>query len=371
MADFKDLGISEKFIQALKENGIVQPSLIQERAIPYLIQQGGDFIGQAQTGTGKTAAFGLPILQRIDPKNPNIQAMILAPTRELTQQIAKQLFKFTRYSEKIFTEAVYGGEKIDVQMSRLSRTTHIVVATPGRLVDLLEKKAINLSYIKTIVLDEADEMLSMGFKKELSEILKLNLGKRATWLFSATLPDGIRQIIGDYMAPNAYKVEINKSEKINSSIDHQYVVGEEFEKIGFLLHFLKVHKGQRGIIFCKTKIACINLTKNLQEKKIPVDTIHGDLLQKERDKVMRAFKNKKLQLLVATDISARGIDVENVEFVVHFQLPDQLEYYIHRSGRTGRAGRTGLSVAFIDNSEVPKIKELEKSLNIKIKRIAT
>ena len=350
---------------------IVNPSPIQEKAIPFLLVKGTDFIGKAQTGTGKTAAFGLPLLHKVDPTNNQVQALILAPTRELCQQIAKQLFRYTKYSDKIFATAVYGGEKIDLQINRLRRPTQIVVATPGRLLELLEKKALSIDQVKTVVLDEADEMLSMGFKKELDEILKKTSGKRYTWLFSATMPEGIRQIIGKYMSANAMQVEINRTEKVNSSILHQYVIGEEFEKPAFLQHFLKVHSKERGIIFCRTKAASQTLAQELKEKRLLVDVIHGDLKQLERDKVMRAFRNDKIHLLVATDLSARGIDMPDLAFVVHYQLPDQLEYYTHRSGRTGRAGNKGLSVAFVTPQEIAKIREIEKSLAISIKRIAT
>ncbi len=351
--------------------GIVNPSPIQEKAIPFLLTKGTDFIGKAQTGTGKTAAFGLPLLHRVNPAINGIQALVLAPTRELCQQIAKQLFRYTKYSDKIFATAVYGGEKIDLQINRLRRPTQIIVATPGRLIELLEKKALSIEGVRTVVLDEADEMLSMGFKKELDEILKQTTGKRHTWLFSATMPEGIRQIIGKYMASDATKVEINRSERVNSSITHQYVVGEEFEKADFLSRFLKIHAKERGIIFCRTKSATQELARTLKDKKLLVDVIHGDLKQIERDKVMRSFKNDKIHILVATDISARGIDMPDLAYVIHYQLPDQLEYYTHRSGRTGRAGRQGLSIAFITPHEISRMKEIEKELNITIKRIAT
>ena len=294
---FSDLGISDTFIKALTENKIITPTEIQVKAIPFLLEKGSDFIGQAQTGTGKTAAFGLPLLHAIDPEKNQIQALILSPTRELGQQIAKQLFKFTKYApQKIFIESVYGGAHIEDQIRALKRPTHIVVATPGRLIDLLEKKALSLSYIKTIVLDEADEMLSMGFKKELDSILQQTSGKRATWLFSATMPQEIKNIIKTYMSPNAFKIEVDKKSVINRNIEHQYVICDLEEKLDILLHFVKTQGANRGIIFCRTKAGAQALAQQLTEKKIPVDAIHGDLMQKERDKVMRAFKNKKLKI---------------------------------------------------------------------------
>ena len=367
MKTFEDLGISEQIVKALTEKKIITPSEIQQKAIPFLIQKGTDFIGQAQTGTGKTAAFGLPVLHQIDPTSDKIQVLILCPTRELCQQIAKQLFSFTKYSDqKIFTEAVFGGAPIGIQISRLQRTTHIVVATPGRLVDLQEKQAIDLSRVKTVVLDEADEMLTLGFKDDLDKILQSIKNKKATWLFSATMNQGIKAIIHNYMAPDAFKIEVNKHETVNKDILHQYVVCDPKEKTEMLTHFLKSQGVNRGVIFCRTKASTIALNELLQSKNYSTDTIHGDLKQIERDKVMRAFKKGNLQILIATDIAARGIDVENLSYVVHYELPDQNEYYTHRSGRTARAGKKGLSLAIITQKEVQTLRAIEKSLGIKI-----
>jgi len=367
---FSDLGISETFVKALKENNIITPTEIQVKAIPFLLEQGTDFIGQAQTGTGKTAAFGLPLLHSIDAESDKVQALILSPTRELGQQIAKQLFLFTKYvPKKIFVECVYGGARIEDQMKALKRPTHIVVATPGRLIDLLERKALTLSYIKTIVLDEADEMLSMGFKKELDVLLQQTNGSRHTWLFSATMPHEIKAIIKAYMSPNAFRIEVDKKNVVNKNIDHQYVVCDIEEKLTILLHFLKTQGANRGIIFCRTKASAQTLAEQLTEKKIPVAAIHGDLMQKERDKVMRAFKNKKLKILIATDLAARGIDVDNLSYVVHYQMPDQLDYYTHRSGRTARAGNKGLSLSLVNNAELNDLKLLERNLCISIKNV--
>lgn len=367
---FSDLGVSEKFIKALQEINIITPTEIQEKAIPFLIEKGTDFIGQAQTGTGKTAAYGLPVLQAINPDKPNIQALILSPTRELGQQIAKQLFKFTKYiPKKIFIESVYGGAHIEEQISSLRRPTHIVVATPGRLVDLLERKAIDLSFIKTIILDEADEMLSMGFKKELDNILKFTAGKRHTWLFSATMPPEIKKIISGYMSPNALKIEVNKNDITNRDIEHKFLVCTNEEKPEVLFQFIQSQGANRGLIFCRTKAEVQSVSKKLIGRKINTDALHGDMLQKERDKVMRAFKNSKLQILVATDLAARGIDVRELAFVVHYQLPEKTEYYTHRSGRTGRAGNKGFSLSMISSKEQSELRNLERELGIKIKEI--
>lgn len=369
MSTFSELGISKKLIQGLKELDIIKPSEIQEATIPILISSETDFIGQAQTGTGKTAAFGLPILSNVDIKSNKVQALILAPTRELCQQIAKQLFKFTKYSDKVFVEAVFGGAKIEEQMGRLRRPTQIIVATPGRLVDLIDKKAVDLHAVKTVVLDEADEMLSMGFKRELNKILDVTSGDRHTWLFSATMPQGVKQIISTYLSQNAARVEFKKKSLVNELIEHQYVICGPQQKLQVLLSFLRSQKDNRGLIFCNTKAAVQTLSKQLLAKNIPAGALEGDMKQKERDKVMRAFKNESVQILVATDVAARGIDVKDLAYVVHYQIPQDLEYFTHRAGRTGRAGKRGLSMCLIEDREEKNIGFFEKELKIKMQKI--
>ncbi len=369
MKTFADLGISKELIKGLTENKITTPTEIQEKAIPFLLKTGTDFIGQAQTGTGKTAAFGLPLLQKINPKNEKVQALILCPTRELGQQIAKQLFYFTKYSDRIFVEAVYGGEYIDKQIQALKRPTHIVVATPGRLIDLLERKALDISHIKTLVLDEADEMLSMGFKNDIDTILNHTSGSRNTWLFSATMPKEILEIIDKYMAKDATKIQVDKNSIVNKDIDHQFLVCPDDEKLQNLVQFLKQQGQNRGIIFCKTKAGSQTLAKQLQGKNYLTEAIHGDLLQLEREKVMRAFKNSKLQILVATDMAARGIDVENLAYVIHYQLPEQIDYYTHRSGRTARAGKKGISLCLLTQSETKRMRDFELKLGISFEKL--
>uniref|UniRef100_UPI004048E3E0 DEAD/DEAH box helicase n=1 Tax=Mariniflexile sp. TaxID=1979402 RepID=UPI004048E3E0 len=370
MPTFSELGVQKDFVKALKELDIKTPTDIQEKTIPVLLQSTTDFIGLAQTGTGKTAAYGLPILQHIDTASNDVQALILAPTRELVQQIKKQLFKFTKYSEeKIFAEGVYGGEKIDRQISALRRTTHIIIATPGRLLDLIERGDVNIQNVKTLVLDEADEMLSMGFKEDLNKILKYNTSKRHTWLFSATMPEEIQRIIKTYMSPNAVKVEVNKDDLVNANITHQYISTNIKEKFNILVTLLGRRTGERGIIFCRTKAGTKDLTEKLMDEGFSVGALEGDMQQKERDKVMRAFKKENLQILISTDVSARGIDVNNLAFVIHHQLPEQLEYYTHRSGRTARAGKKGNSIALIIPGELQKIHDIQKALNIQIKEI--
>lgn len=364
MNSFKQLGVSEEYIKALDEMGIVNPTEIQMRVIPELLTSNTDLVGHAQTGTGKTAAYGLPLLQRINTKVPQIQGLVLCPTRELGQQVDKQLFKFTKYSAKVFTEAVYGGAPIEKQISALKRPTHVLVATPGRLVDLLNRKAVDLSNVNVVVLDEADEMLSMGFKKDLETILSYLHEAQNKWLFSATMPVGIKQIVNNHLSAGAKRVVVNPKSKVNRNIDHQYIACEDADKLNVLLEILRIQKKDRGVIFCRTKTATTTLTKQLQAKNIKADCIQGDMLQKERDKAMRAFKNESVQILVATDLAARGIDVPGLAYVIHYQLPDKEEYYTHRSGRTARAGQTGVSLALVNSKEIKSMRYFEKALNI-------
>jgi ATP-dependent RNA helicase DeaD len=287
MATFKELGVRNDYIQGLKELGIKHPTEIQEKAIPQLIENKTDFIGLAQTGTGKTAAYGIPLLQQIDPSKPVIQGLILSPTRELVLQIKKQLFKFTKYvDDQIFAEGVYGGEKIEKQIKALERTTHVVVATPGRLIDLIERGTIDLSQIKIIILDEADEMLSMGFKLDLNRILKYTNGKRNTWLFSATMPEEITRIVKTYMDPSAIKVEVNKESQVNSNITHLFIKTVLKEKNDTIISLLKSKSSDRGIIFCRTKAGVRNLTELLKEEGFSVEGLEGDMQQRDREKVL-------------------------------------------------------------------------------------
>ncbi|MES2800007.1 MAG: DEAD/DEAH box helicase [Bacteroidota bacterium] len=369
MRNFEELGVSQNLIKGLAELRIITPSEVQEKVIPLLIEHETDIVTQAQTGTGKTAAYCIPLLEKIDTDRKEIQALVLCPTRELCQQVAKQLFKFTKYADRTFIEAVYGGTNIDQQISSLQRPTHVVVATPGRLIDLLGRKALDLSKVDIVVLDEADEMLSMGFKAELDDIMDSmhNVGNK--WLFSATIPPGIQEIIKKYLSTNAQKVTINPKKMVNSNISHQYLICNDADKLPVLHQFLKTEKENRGIVFCKTKVAAQKLATQLQEKNILADAIHGDLQQKERDKVMRAFKNGKVQILVATDLAARGIDIDGLSFVIHYQLPENDEFYTHRSGRTARAGKEGISLSLVNTSEVKVLRNFERTLSIGFKQI--
>lgn len=369
MKNFEKLGITAGLAKGLAELDIIVPTDIQQKVIPLLLEKDTDIVAQAQTGTGKTAAFGLPLLMQMDASNNAVQGLILCPTRELAKQVAKQLFKFTKYSTQVFVETVYGGEPIERQIASLKRPTQIIVATPGRLIDLVERKAVDLSEVKTIVLDEADEMLSMGFQKELDQILSSLRSIENKWLFSATIPNGIQEIISKHLAKDAERIEVRKEDIVNKNISHQYLVCDDGAKLNALLLFLKSQQDNRGVIFCKTKSATQKLAKQLIAKNISTDAIHGDLLQKERDKVMRAFQNETLRILVATDVSARGIDVAGLTFVAHYQLPESNAYYTHRSGRTARAGNEGVSICFVNNSEIKTLRNYERVLGIKFEKV--
>ena len=352
-------------LKGVRELGIEKPTEVQAKAIPFLVKNGGDFCVQAQTGTGKTATFGLPLLMKVDSKVGEIQGLVIAPTRELAKQVGKQLFRYTKYaSAKIFIEVLAGGEPMEKQISNLRRPTHIVVATPGRLLDLIKKKALTLVNVKHLVLDEADEMLSMGFKKDLMTIVGLTRGRRSTWLFSATFPDSIRILVKGAMPGEPEILKIDKAHVVNQNIDHRYVVCAKDEKNEFLSGFLSRREEERGLIFVRTKAGAVALGRQLENYGFPVDVIQGDLSQRERDKAMRGFKNKRTRILIATDVAARGIDVEGLSFVIHYQLPEQLEYYTHRSGRTARAGKKGMSIALIDPRERKKITHFEDALGV-------
>ncbi len=362
---FGQLGISKDLVKGLEEMGITKPTPVQREVIPYLMERGNDLVGQAQTGTGKTAAFGLPLLMKVSPKKPGIQAVVLAPTRELAKQIGKALFKYTKYvDDQVFVEVLAGGDKIGIQESRLRRPTQIVVATPGRLQDLLKRKALSLSEVEYLILDEADEMLSMGFKAQIREAVDLTKNRQAVWLFSATFPPVIRDLIKFCMSPDPKMVKVDEKNVVNRNIDHRYAICVKEDKFDYIDDFLGRQGDERGLIFTRTKDGADILGKKLLKEGHAVGVIQGDLTQVERDKVMRAFKKERVQFLVATDVAARGIDVEGLAFVIHHQLPEQIEYYTHRSGRTARAGRKGVSVVLIDPREKKRLRQFERELGI-------
>ena len=360
---FSELGISNPLVEVLTELKIVEPTEIQQKVIPQLLANTTDIVGLAKTGTGKTAAFGLPLLQLIQIEKANIQAVILVPTRELGHQIHTNLEQFSKNINGISIAATCGGIPIKPQIERLKTPTHIVVATPGRLIDLIQRKAINLKDTQFLVLDEADEMVSI-LKESLDEIVAELPKKHRTFLFSATLPGTIKQLIQNYLSKNVVEISANMETIGNQGIDHQYIVVDPIEKLDVLMHFLNSREGERGIIFCKTKAAVNKLAKNLAINKFSSGAIHGSLSQGIRDRIMGQFREGHINVLIATDLAARGIDVADVAFVVNYHLPDVYEAYVHRSGRTARAGAKGLSLTVLQTEEVGEIADFEKELGI-------
>ncbi|MFC5195087.1 DEAD/DEAH box helicase [Bizionia hallyeonensis] len=363
LKQFSDLGLNTQLQKSLLALKISEPTDIQKKAIPIILNQKDDVVVLAKTGTGKTAAFGLPLLQLIDTENDTVQALILAPTRELGQQIFANLESFAANSPKISLASVCGGIPIKPQIERLQTPTHIVVATPGRLVDLIKRGAISIKNVSYLVLDEADEMVS-ALKDEVDTIIKDIPKTRRTLLFTATMPGTIKQLVQNYMSKKVVHIEADMATVGHQGIDHQYVVVEPIEKLEVLLHFLNSKEGERGIIFCKTKAAVNKLAKKLAINKFSSGAIHGSLTQGIRDRIMGQFREGHIDILVATDLAARGIDVKEVAYVVNYHLPDTYDAYVHRSGRTARAGATGLSLSVIQKDEIEDIPEFENELGI-------
>ncbi|HOS49425.1 MAG TPA: DEAD/DEAH box helicase [Bacteroidia bacterium] len=361
MNTFQALGLQERLLRAIETLGFVEPTPIQQEAIPQLISENRDLIGLAQTGTGKTAAFGLPMLEKIDMGKNYPQALVLAPTRELCVQITKDLVNFGSNLDGFATVAVYGGANISEQIRSIKRGVQVVVATPGRLIDLINRRALDLGRVEIVVLDEADEMLNMGFKEDIDFILSSTPEHRNTWLFSATMPREVRQIAESYMS-NPIELSVGKREQGNENIEHVYYVVRAKDRYLALKRIADANPDVFGIVFCRTKLESQEVAEHLIRDGYNADALHGDLSQQQRDKVMGRYREKSLQLLVATDVAARGIDVQDVTHVINYNLPDELENYMHRSGRTARAGKKGISISIINIKEVSKIRQIERSL---------
>ncbi|MDA9363978.1 DEAD/DEAH box helicase [Flavobacteriaceae bacterium] len=361
---FSDLGISLALQQGLSDLNITEPTYIQQKAIPILLKQSEDVVALAKTGTGKTAAFGLPLLDIIDVESKHIQVVILAPTRELGQQIHSNLEGYAKHLPLVSIASVCGGIPIKPQIERLKTPTQIVVATPGRLLDLVGREAIQLNKLSYLVLDEADEMVN-NFQQELESIIKEIPKKRRTLLFTATLSGAVKQLVQNYMSKHVVQIEDHTNGSVNLGIDHHYTVVTPIEKLDVLMHFLSARTGQRGLIFCKTKAAVNKLGKNLAINKFSSGLIHGSLTQGIRDRIMGQFREGHIDILVATDLAARGIDVQEISYVVHYHLPDTYDTYVHRSGRTARAGAKGFSLSILQEEELKDIPEFEKELGIK------
>lgn len=361
---FKELGIKEELLRAIKELGFEQLTPIQEKAIPVLKKGDSDFIGLAQTGTGKTAAFGIPLAELVNINSKNIEALILAPTRELCMQIVNDIGNYCRYLKQIKIAAIYGGASIETQINKIKKGVHIVVATPGRLNDLIRRKKINISNIKYVLLDEADEMLNMGFQEDIDAILDLAPKEKHTWLFAATMPDEIHKITKKYMN-DPVELTIGVKNAAAENIEHLYCVIHEKDRYTALKRIIDFNPDIFSIVFCRTKAETQEIAEKLIKDGYNADSLHGDLSQAQRDKVMKHYRNRNLQLLVATDVAARGIDISDVSHVINYRLPDEIEIYTHRSGRTARAGKSGITISIINIKDIGRIKKIEKHLNKK------
>lgn len=361
---FEELGLSEKILRAIEDMGFEEASPIQAKAIPAILT-GGDMIGQAQTGTGKTAAFGIPLLQKVDPKNKRLQAIVLCPTRELAIQVADEIRKLSKYMHGIKVLPVYGGQDISTQIRSLKAGTQIIIGTPGRVMDHMRRKTVKFDNVHTVVMDEADEMLNMGFREDMETILQQVPEDRQTLLFSATMPKAILDITKKYQK-DAQIVKVVKKELTVSNIDQYYYEVRRNKKEEVLCRLLDMYAPKLSLIFCNTKKQVDELTDSLKGRGYFAEALHGDLKQSQRDRVMSHFRNGQTDILIATDVAARGIDVDDVEAVFNYDLPQDHEYYVHRIGRTGRAGRTGKAFNFIFGKEIYKLKDIQRYCKTKV-----
>lgn len=365
--DFETLGLESRLIKAIKKIGFELPTPIQEQAIPYLVEGQKDLVGLAQTGTGKTAAFGLPMIQRIDVNHNDTQGLILCPTRELCLQITEDFKLFSTTSPKISIAAVYGGASIVQQMKELKKGAHIIVATPGRLLDLMNRKKVDLSFLEYLVLDEADEMLNMGFQEDLDMILESTPSDKQTWLFSATMPRDVARIASRYMH-DPVEITVGKKNSGAVNIEHVFSMIKENNRYQALKRIIDYYPDIYGLIFCRTRIETQEIAEKLIRDGYDAEALHGDLSQAQRDKVMGRFREKNLQILVATDVAARGLDVKDITHVIHYKLPDDIECYTHRSGRTARAGKSGVSMVLINTRERRKLQDVERKTGIRFEQ---
>ncbi|MFH0853984.1 MAG: DEAD/DEAH box helicase [bacterium] len=367
MATFKELGLNSEILKGLEELGFTEPTAIQEKAIPFILEKEKDLIALAQTGTGKTGAFSLPILNKINSNKKDLQAIILCPTRELCIQIFRDIKKFIKYLKGIEVTAVYGGERMDLQISSLRKGTHIVVGTPGRVHDLIRRKILKLHSIQWLVLDEADEMLKMGFKDDIDAILMQTPETRKTFLFSATMSKTVYAIAKQYMS-EAREISIGEKNVGADKVSHEYYIVQTKDRFEALKRILDYLPGVYGILFCRTKRETQEVSDKLRQSCYDAEALHGDITQNMRTKIMDKFKRKQINLLVATDVAARGIDINDLSHVINYNLPDQNEVYTHRSGRTGRAQKSGVSISIVSPRETRIIKEIEYVIGKKIER---
>ena len=365
MKKFQELGINNLLLKSIKNLGFDTPTEVQNKVIPILLKNESDIVTLAQTGTGKTAAFGFPILQKIDSSSKKTQGLILSPTRELCLQITKDIKSYSEFLKGLNIVAIYGGASITDQSKKIKKGAQIIVATPGRILDMIKRKIVNISKIEYCVLDEADEMLNMGFHEEIKNILSFTPKDKSTWLFSATMPKEVSSIAKKFMH-NPVEVIIGSKNAGTKNVSHEYYVVNGRERYQTLKRLSDFNPTIFSVIFCRTKRDTQKVAENLIEDGYSAGALHGDLSQNQRDLIMKSFRNKQIQMLVATDVAARGIDVDNITHVINYQLPDEIETYTHRSGRTGRAGNIGVSIILITQSELRKIKSIEKIIQNKI-----
>lgn len=362
---FSESNLSPEIIKAVGELGYESPTEIQKQTIPFILSDIRDLIALAQTGTGKTAAFSLPILDMIDDTSRKIQLLVLAPTRELALQIAKDIKNYTKYLPNVKTTAVYGGSSITEQIRNLREKPQIIVGTPGRVIDLINRKALDFSQIHWLVLDEADEMLSMGFKDDLETILSETPETKQTLLFSATMNKEVERISKNYLT-NPHRISVGSINAVKKNIKHEYYVVNYRQKKEALKRLIDANPNQYSIIFCRTKMETQDVADFLMQNGYAADALHGDLSQAQRDTVMKKFRLKNIDILVATDVAARGLDVNSLTHVIHYSLPDDPEVFVHRSGRTGRAGKDGISMALIKPEETRKLSQIKSQTKIEI-----
>ena len=357
---FKNLGLNADLLKGIAELGFSEPTPVQEAVIPAALTSMSDIVALAQTGTGKTAAFGLPLLQLIDPSIRNgIQALVLCPTRELCVQVASDLTNYSKYAHQYKVTAVYGGASIDTQVRQIRSGTQIIVATPGRLIDLMDRGVVTFDNLQRLVLDEADEMLNMGFKDDIDKVLAGAFNRKSTWLFSATMSSEVRAIARNYME-NPIELTMGKKNEANANIEHVYYVCRADDRYSVLKRVVDNNPGIFGLIFCRTKAETKEVADQMTRDGYNSDALHGDLSQNDRDRVMNRFREGTLQLLIATDVAARGIDVSDISHVIHYGLPDENEVYTHRSGRTGRAGKTGISITIVTPKFEDRINQIAR-----------
>ena len=362
---FSESNLSPDIIKAVGELGYESPTEIQKQTIPFILSDIRDLIALAQTGTGKTAAFSLPILDMIDDTSRKIQLLVLAPTRELALQIAKDIKNYSKYLPNVKTTAVYGGSSITEQIRNLREKPQIIVGTPGRVIDLINRKALDFSQIHWLVLDEADEMLSMGFKDDLETILSETPETKQTLLFSATMNKEVEKISKNYLT-NPHRISVGSINAVKKNIKHEYYVVNYRQKKEALKRLIDANPNQYSIIFCRTKMETQDVADFLMQNGYAADALHGDLSQAQRDTVMKKFRLKNVDILVATDVAARGLDVNSLTHVIHYSLPDDPEVFVHRSGRTGRAGKDGISMALIKPEETRKLSQIKSQTKIEI-----